>query len=189
MNKVILAAIAFLSLALPLQIGAQTSELIQSGDKSAVFQVTVNGKPMQFLQDKIVAFTVKEDGSLSILAQTSTDILNSNVLALSITPANPRKKITKGEYQILPEDDNPDFLVRAEYGEYSNENSSSWWSDANHVKGGEVFIDDITPTQIKGRFSFTGVTEKEDGSIDTTNRVKITAEFDLPLEIKSRSEL
>jgi hypothetical protein len=149
--------------------------------------MTVNGKPMLFNQGKISAFTVKEDGSVSITAQTTTDILNTNILVLNITPADTSKRITKGEYKILPEDVVSDFMVRAEYSANENGNSSYWWSDASKVKGGSVFIDEITGSGIKGRFSFTGVLEKEDGSMGTKKMVKITnGVFDLPLEIKSR---
>lgn len=152
---------------------------------SAIFKMAVNGKPMLFNQGKISAFTVKEDGSVSITAQTTTDILNANILVLNITPADTSKRITKGEYKILPEDVVSDFMVIAEYGE--NKNFMFWGSDASKVKGGSVFIDEITGSGIKGRFSFTGVLEKEDGSMGTKKMVKITnGVFDLPLEIKSR---
>ena len=107
------------------------------------------------------------------------------MITLSITPADTSKRLKKGEYKILPEDVVSDFMVRAEYGE--NQNFLYWWSDASKVKGGSVFIDEITGSSIKGRFSFTGVLQKEDGSMDTKNLVKISnGVFDLPLEIKSR---
>lgn len=154
---------------------------------SAVFQVAVNGKPMQFHQGKILAITVIEDGSVSISAQTTSDILNTNILVLNITPADTSKRITKGEYKIVPEDVVAGYLVRAEYSAIENGNSSYWWSDASQVKGGSIFIDEITGSGIKGRFSFTGVLEKEDGSMDSKNLVKITkGVFNLPLELKSR---
>ena len=154
---------------------------------SAVFQVAVNGKSMQFHQGKILAITVIEDGSVSISAQTTSDILNTNILVLNITPADTSNRITKGEYKIVPEDVVAGYLVRAEYSAIENGNSSYWWSDASQVKGGSIFIDEITGSGIKGRFSFTGVLEKEDGSMDSKNLVKITkGVFDLPLEVKSR---
>lgn len=154
---------------------------------SAVFQVVVNGKPMQFNQGKILAIIIKEDGSVSISAQTTSDILNTNILVLNITPVDTSKRIKRGEYKILPEDGVSGYMVRAEYSANENGNSSYWWSDASQVKGGSIFIDEITESSIKGRFSFTGVLEKEDGSMDSKNLVKITkGVFDLPLEVKSR---
>ena len=152
-----------------------------------VFQVVVNEKPLKFDQGKLQAFTVKEDGSVTILAQTTADILNTTNLVLKITPTDSKKKIKSGEYKILPEDSDSKYLVRAEYAVNENGNSSFWWTDASQVTGGWIIIDEITDSRIKGRFSITGVTEKEDGSIDTSNLVKLTdGVFDLPLEIKSR---
>lgn len=152
-----------------------------------VFQVVVNEKPLKFDQGKLQAFTVKEDGSVTILAQTTADILNTTNLVLNITPTDSKKKIKSGEYKILPEDSDLKYLVRAEYAVNENGNSSFWWTDASQVTGGWIIIDEITDSRIKGRFSITGVTEKEDGSIDTSNLVKLTdGVFDLPLEIKSR---
>lgn len=152
-----------------------------------VFQVVVNEKPLKFDQGKLQAFTVKEDGSVTILAQTTADILNTTNLVLNITPTDSKKKIKSGEYKILPEDSDSKYLVRAEYAVNENGNSSFWWTDASQVTGGWIIIDEITDSRIKGRFSITGVTEKEDGSIDTSNLVKLTdGVFDLPLEIKSR---
>jgi hypothetical protein len=175
-----------LGLLFPFMAAAQDPSSAQQ-TPSAIFKMAVNGKPMLFNQGKILAFTVKEDGSVSISAQTTTDILNTNILVLNITPADTSKRITKGEYKILPEDVVSDFMVRAEYSANENGNSSYWWSDASKVKGGSVFIDEITGSGIKGRFSFTGVLEKEDGSMGTKKMVKITnGVFDLPLEIKSR---
>jgi hypothetical protein len=175
-----------LGLLFPFMAAAQDPSSAQQ-TPSEIFKMAVNGKPMLFNQGKILAFTVKEDGSVSISAQTTTDILNTNILVLNITPADTSKRITKGEYKILPEDVVSDFMVRAEYSANENGNSSYWWSDASKVKGGSVFIDEITGSGIKGRFSFTGVLEKEDGSMGTKKMVKITnGVFDLPLEIKSR---
>lgn len=152
-----------------------------------VFQVVVNEKPLKFDQGVLQAFTVKEDGSVTILAQTTADILNTTNLVLNITPTDSKKKIKSGEYKILPEDSDSKYLVRAEYAVNENGNSSFWWTDASQVTGGWIIIDEITDSRIKGRFSITGVTEKEDGSIDTSNLVKLTdGVFDLPLEIKSR---
>lgn len=152
-----------------------------------VFQVVVNEKPLKFDQGVLKAFTVKEDGSVTILAQTTADILNTTNLVLNITPTDSKKKIKSGEYKILPEDSDSKYLVRAEYAVNENGNSSFWWTDASQVTGGWIIIDEITDSRIKGRFSITGVTEKEDGSIDTSNLVKLTdGVFDLPLEIKSR---
>ena len=171
----------------PFLAAAQSADTAETNTRPAVFKVTVNGKPMQFNGGIIQAFTIKEDGSVSILAQSTTDILNSNNMVLNITPADTSKKIKKGEYKILPEDAVSDYIVRGEYSANANGNSSYWWSDASHVKGGSIFIDEITSSGIKGRFSFTGVSEKEDGGIDTKNLAKITnGVFDLPLEIKSR---
>lgn len=152
-----------------------------------VFQVVVNEKPLKFDQGKLQAFTVKEDGSVTILAQTTADILNTTNLVLNITPTDSKKKIKSGEYKILPEDSDSKYLVRAEYAVNENGNSSFWWTDASQVTGGWIIIDEITDSRIKGRFSITGVTEKEDGGIDTNNLAKLTdGVFDLPLEIKSR---
>ena len=152
-----------------------------------VFQVVVNEKPLKFDQGVLQAFTVKEDGSVTILAQTTADILNTTNLVLNITPTDSKKKIKSGEYKILPEDSDSKYLVRAEYAVNENGNSSFWWTDASQVTGGWIIIDEITDSRIKGRFSITGVTEKEDGGIDTNNLAKLTdGVFDLPLEIKSR---
>jgi hypothetical protein len=188
MTKIILSAgTFFIALFFPYLIAAQTADSAQTKTSSIVFQVTVNGKAMPFNQGKILAFTVIEDGSVSILAQSTTDILNANVLVLNITPADTSKRITRGEYKILPEEAVSDYMVRAEYSSNADGNSSYWWSDASHVKGGFIIIDEITNSTIKGRFSFTGVMEKEDGSMDSKNLVKITkGVFDLPLENKSR---
>ncbi len=167
-------------------VTAQNPETAEKA-RSTVFQVAVNGKPMQFDQGVIMAYTVKEDGSLTITAQTTTDILNTNIIALNITPTDSKKKIKSGEYKILPEDSDSKYLVRAEYAANENGNSSFWWSDASQVNGCSIVIDEITDSRIKGRFSFIGVTEKEDGSINTNNLAKLTdGVFDLPLEIKSR---
>lgn len=167
-------------------VTAQNPETAEKA-RSTVFQVAVNGKPMQFDQGVIMAFTVKEDGSLTITAQTTTDILNTNIIALNITPTDSSKKITKGEYKILPDDAVTTYLVRAEYYANTDGNSSYWWSNAAVVKGGSIVIDEITDSSIKGRFSFNGVLETEDGSMDSKNLVKIAnGVFDLPLENKSR---
>lgn len=180
----LVSAITFLSgMFFPTIVTAQNAA--PANTAAADLQMNVNGKSMQFDQGKIQAFTIKEDGSVGILAQTTSDILNANILVLNITPADSSKTVTKGEYKILPEDVVSDFMVRAEYGE--NKNFLFWWSDASKVKGGSVFIDEITASRIKGRFSFTGVLQKEDGSMDTKNLVKISnGVFDLPLEVKSR---
>lgn len=185
MIKIFLAASTILlGLLFPFMAAAQNPASAQQ-TPSAIFKVAVNGKPMLFNEGKISALTVKEDGSVFISAQTTTDILTTNMITLSITPADTSKRLKKGEYKILPEDVVSDFMVRAEYGE--NQNFLYWWSDASKVKGGSVFIDEITGSSIKGRFSFTGVLQKEDGSMDTKNLVKISnGVFDLPLEIKSR---
>ncbi len=181
------ASTIILALFSTLLVAAQSADTAETNTTPAVFKVTVNGKPMQFNGGKIQAFTIKEDGSLSISAQSTTDILNSNVMVLNITPADTTKRIIKGEYKILPEDAVSDYIVRGEYSANANGNSSYWWSDASHVKGGSIFIDEITSSSIRGRFSFTGVSEKEDGSVDTKNLAKISnGVFDLPLEIKSR---
>lgn len=152
----------------------------------AVFHAVANGQPLQFDQGVLQAYTVKEDGSVTILAQTTADILNTTMIVLNITPTDSKKKIKSGEYKILPEDSDSKYLVRAEYAVNENGNSSLWWADASQVKGGWIIIDEITDSRIKGRFSITGVTEKEDGGIDTNNLAKLTdGVFDLPLEIKS----
>lgn len=185
MIKMLLSASTILlGLLFPFMAAAQNPASAQQAP-SAIFKMAVNGKPMLFNEGKISAFTVKEDGSLTITAQTTTDLLTANMIVLSITPADTSKRLKKGEYKILPEDVVSDCMVRAEYGE--NRNFMSWGSDASKVKGGSVFIDEITGSAIKGRFSFTGVFQKEDGSMDTKNLVKITnGVFDLPLETKSR---
>lgn len=180
----LISAITFLTgMFFPTIVTAQTTA--PANTAAAHLQMNVNGKLMQFDQGKIQAFTIKEDGSVGILAQTTSDILSANTLVLNITPADSSKTVTKGEYKILPEDVVSDFMVRAEYAE--NKNFLLWWSDSSKVKGGSVFIDEITALRIKGRFSFTGVLQKEDGSMDTKNLVKISnGVFDLPLEVKSR---
>lgn len=182
----LISAITFLSgMFFPTIVTAQNAA--PANTAAAHLQMNVNGKSMQFDQGKIQAFTIKEDGSVGILAQTTSDILNANILVLNITPADSSKTVTKGEYKILPEDVVSDFMVRAEYAE--NKKFLFWWSDASKVKGGSVSIDEITASRIKGRFSFTGVLQKEDGSMDTKNLVKISnGVFDLPLEIKSRMD-
>jgi hypothetical protein len=154
-------------------VTAQNPETAEKA-RPTVFQVAVNGKPMQFDQGVIMSFTVKEDGSLTITAQTTTDILNTNIIALNITPTETSKKITKGEYKILPDDAVTTYLVRAEYYANTDGNSSYWWSNAAVVKGGSIIIDEITDTHIKGKFSFTGVFENEDGSMNAKNLVKVT---------------
>lgn len=165
-------------------VTAQNPETAEKA-RPTVFQVAVNGKPMQFDQGVIMSFTVKEDGSLTITAQTTTDILNTNIIALNITPTETSKKITKGEYKILPDDAVTTYLVRAEYYANTDGNSSYWWSNAAVVKGGSIIIDEITDTHIKGKFSFTGVFENEDGSMNAKNLVKVTkGVFDLPLKIR-----
>lgn len=191
MIKLFLSATTFIfAFFSPFLVAAQSAGTTETNTWPAVFKVNVNGKPIPFNGGKILAFTVKEDGSLSISAQSTTDILNSNVMVLNITPTDTIRRIIKGEYKILPEDAVSDYMVRAEYAAIANGNSSYWWSDASHVKGGSIFIDEITDSRIKGRFSFTGVSEKEDGSIDTKNLAKITnGVFDLPLEIKSRLDI
>ncbi len=152
-----------------------------------VFQVNVNGKPTQFEPTTLLAYLIKEDGSITITAQTSTDIVNSDILALSITPADTTRLIAKGQYKILAEDASPPFMVRAEYSSIEHGNISYWWSDTSHSGGGSVFIDEISASRIKGRFTFTGVLEEEDGSMNRQNLVKVTnGVFDLPLELRSR---
>lgn len=185
--KIFLIRGLLLLLIIPFKLNAQNTNAVPTQSESSIFTVSVNGKPMLFNPTKLLAFRVKEDGSVSISAQTSTDILNTNILVMNIAPADTTILITKGEYKILPEDSTSNFIVRAEYSSISNGNSSYWWSDANRVKMGQIIIDLITTDRIKGRFSFTGVLEKEDGSMDLKNLVKITnGIFDLPLETRSR---
>lgn len=134
----LISAITFLTgMFFPTVATAQTAA--PASTAAAVLQMNVNGKSMQFDQGKIQAFIIKEDGSVSILAQTTSDILTANILVLNITPADSSKTVTKWEYRILPEDVVSDFMVRAEYAE--NKNFLFWWSDASKVKGGSVFID------------------------------------------------
>ena len=142
---------------------------------------------MQFNQGKLQAYFAKEDGEITILAQTSTDILNTNIILLSIIPIDTNFKVSKGELKILPEEKSKNFVIKAEYSSNKEGNSSYWWTNTEHQGGGILYIDEITQNSIKGRFSFTAVLEKEDGEMNPKNVVKITnGQFRLPLETKSR---
>lgn len=186
-RSIFLIGSIFLLLTIHSKSNSQNTNALPPQGAPGIFTVSVNGKPMLFNPSKLLAFRVKEDGSISISAQTSTDIFNTNILVMNIAPSDTTKLITNGEYKIVPEDDASNFIVRAEYSSNANGNSSYWWSDASRVKGGQIIIDLITTDRIKGRFSFTGVLEKEDGSMDAKNLVKITnGIFDLPLETRSR---
>ena len=123
------------------QVSAQNQGKSESTHQP-IFQVVANEKPFQFDQGILQAFTVKEDGSFTILAQTTADILNTTIFVLNITPTDSKKKIKSGEYKILPEDSDSKYLVRAEYAVNENGNSSFWWTDASQVTGGWIIIDD-----------------------------------------------
>ena len=157
----------------------------QAQDKgSAILEAALNGKLIKF-ERKLAASLIKESNSLTLTGQTSDDILNTEIILLNISSVNPDTKIPKGEYKIVPEDDATTYLVRAEYVVISGGNSSYWWSNTAVVKGGSIIIDEITDTHIKGKFSFTGVFENEDSSMNAKNLVKVTkGVFDLPLEIR-----
>ena len=155
------------------------------GNGTAILEAAIDGKPVKFEQKQSAA-RIKEINSLTITGQTSEDIFNAEIILINITSVNPETNITKGEYKIVPEDAATGHSVRAEYFANSSGNSSYWWSNASVVKGGSIIIDEITDSSIKGRFSFTGVLETEDGSMNPKNLVKVTkGVFDLPLEVRS----
>lgn len=159
---------------------------VQVQDKgSAILEASLNGKLIKF-ERKLGATMIKENNSLTIMGQTSDDIFNAQNILLNISSVNLDTKISKGEYKIVPEDDATTYLVRAEYVDRSGGNGSYWWSNTSVVKGGSIIIEEITDTHIKGKFSFTGVFENEDGSMNAKNLVKVTkGVFDLPLKIRS----
>lgn len=171
-------------------VAQSPSTVIPTPNLTPYLEATVNGKPMQFNQGKIQATLVKEDGEITILAQTSTDILNTNILLWSIIPVDTNFKVTKGEFKILPEEKSNNFIVKAEYSTNNEGNSKYWWTNTKHQGGGILYVDEITQNSIKGRFSYTAILEKEDGEMNPKEFVKVTnGRFSLPLEIKSRLEL
>jgi len=181
----------FITMGSPFFSVAQSpSTVIPTPNLTPSLEATVNGKPMQFNQGKIQATLVKEDGEITILAQTSTDILNTNILLWSIIPVDTNFKVTKGEFKILPEEKSNNFIVKAEYSTNKEGNSKYWWTNTKHQGGGILYVDEITQNSIKGRFSYTAILEKEDGEMNPKELVKVTnGRFSLPLEIKSRLEL
>ncbi|MBT9483745.1 hypothetical protein [Sediminibacterium sp.] len=171
-------------------VGQSHSTITSTPYLTPQLEATVNGKPMQFNQGKLQAYIAKEDGEITILAQTSTDILNTNILTWSIIPVDTNFKVSKGEFKILPEEKSSNFNVRAEYSSIKEGNSSYWWTNTKHQGGGILHVDEITNNSIKGRFSFIAILEKEDGEMNPKEVVKVTnGKFSLPLETKSRLEL
>lgn len=74
-------------------LAAQNQVTAQTNKGTGLFQFTANDKPVRFYEGKAEAFAIKEDGSLTILAQTTLDIFNTRSLALYIEPVAGGKKI------------------------------------------------------------------------------------------------
>ncbi len=161
----------------------------QEENKTALFQLSINGQPKDFSNGKFQSFIVKEDGSVTIMAQTNLDILNSDIIVLSIIPQGEGMTISAGTYPFFQGKTNAGFLTLAEYSAISNDKPVLWQTDPTLKADGEIVVEEITADHLRGTYSVTLFKVNEDGSIDAKNQMKTAqGRFNLPMETKSRLE-
>jgi hypothetical protein len=161
----------------------------QEENRTALFQLSINGQPKDFSNGKFQSFIVKEDGSVTIMAQTNLDILISEIIVLSIIPQGEGMTISAGTYPFFQGKTNAGFLTLAEYSAISNDEPVLWQTDPTLKADGGIVVEEITADQLLGSFTITLFKANEDGSIDAKNQMKTAqGRFNLPMETKSRLE-
>ncbi|GAB1417542.1 hypothetical protein MASR2M12_03070 [Bacteroidales bacterium] len=88
-----------------------------------------------------------------------------------------------GTYNFNPANvTNLKYLLSAEYNRWEGQGYQQWFMKWEHVQTGELVIESISDTKIKGRFHFDAVKMLSNGTFDPTSVKKVTAgAFDLDI--------
>lgn len=74
------------------------------------------------------------------------------------------------------------YMASAEYNKWSGNGYDQWFTKWDYVKSGQIVIESISKTHVKGTFSFDAVKSNNNGTFNASNVKKITAgTFDLDI--------
>lgn len=149
---------------------------------SAPFAAKVDGTDMQGTKDLSMGKYVSSTKMLQVIGQTSEQ---KETIHFSLMTFDSNFTGWKaGTYNFDPANvASSKYLASAMYTAYNGSAYENWSTTWDHVKTGQIVIETISETHLKGTFHFEAVKQNNDGTFDANNKKTITAgTFDLDIK-------